>query len=177
MDFNVGIKNLPGLQVEGGGEIVIYGDKYVVEQTYPGASYIVAAYIYGGPNGSADPVTGGSIASRIFSDETVARAIMDISNGTGTSPISGSASVFAILGNESFNSPGSYTEWFTSYSATLKHIRGYYSISSKAKSVGVGYSTSLFSADVSQTYYVLVSEAPFGIPSDGFFDELEGVFG
>ncbi len=177
VDFNVGIKNLPGLQVEGGGEIVIYGDKYVVEQTYPGASYIVAAYIYGGPNGSADPVTGGSIASRIFSDETVARAIMDISNGTVTSPISGSASVFAVLGNENFRSPESYTEWFTSYSGTVNHWRGYYSTAADAKSVGVGYSTSLFSIDVAETYYVLVSEAPFGIPSDGYFDELEGVFG
>ena len=102
---------------------------------------------------------------------------MDISNGTGTSPISGSASVFAVLGNENFRSPESYTEWFTSYSGTVNHWRGYYSTAADAKSVGVGYSTSLFSIDVSQTYYVLVSEAPFGIPSDGFFDELEGVFG
>ena len=166
------------LKADGGGEIVIYGDKYVIEQTYPGASFIVAAYVYGGGNiNIASELGGPGVLNTLLSEKTVSSAILDISNGIGTNPISGSASVFAVLGNENFRSPESYTEWFTSYSGTVNHWRGYYSTAADAKSVGVGYSTSLFSIDVAETYYVLVSEAPFGIPSDGYFDELEGVFG
>ena len=157
------------LQVDGGAEIVIYTDKYVVEQTYPGASFIVATYVYGGGGLSETPT--------FISDKIVSKAITDISSGMKTSPVSGSASVFAVLGNEDFNSPESYTRWFTTYSGTVKHVKGYYSSSETAKSIGLGYSTSLFSVDFAETYYVLLDEAPFGIPNDGYFDALEGLAG
>lgn len=155
------------MQVDGGAEIVIYTDKYVVEQTYPGASFIVATYVY----------DGGDLPLQLISDKIVSKAITDISSGMKTSPVSGSASVFAVLGNEDFNSPESYTQWFTTYSGTVKHVKGYYSFSETAKSIGQGYSTSLFSVDVAETYYRLLDEAPFGIPNDGYFDELEGLAG
>ena len=42
---------------------------------------------------------------------------------------------------------------------------------------GGGWSSSFFSIDGGMTYYYLVDAIPYGIPNDGFFDELEGAIG
>ena len=181
VDVNAGISGL-WLQGDIGAELVIYKDEKVIENTYPGASFIVAGYYYFGGDISSNPLLGTNSIQYLFNDEAVHRAIMDISNGLGQSnmPLSGSGSlsVFVVLGNENFNSPETYTNGFQTASITVNHVRAYGSWAPDAISVGIGGSTSAYSVDYSATNYSLFKDSvlPFGIPDDGYFDELEGAF-
>ena len=74
-----------------------------------------------------------------------------------------SLSFVMVLGNKHAQFPKNYCGWFTSLSLSFRHITasGGYSKSGKAKigSIGIGVTSSVLSANFSQTYYFQLTGA------------------
>ena len=133
-----------GLQVDAsiavfdvGAEMVVYTDKNVIDHTYPEAEFVIAGYVYYGAGVSFDLMSQEAIVNTVFSNQTLLNYLSEIRQNP-TSPLSVSGSAFAVYGNEQFSSPDDYTGPFDTFSVTAGHIKGYYSTSPSAKSVGGG---------------------------------------
>lgn len=77
---------------------------------------------------------------------------------------SASVSIFAIFGySGKFTSPEDYEGLFSGVSATVWHVKAYTAYCSTCFAVGVGVSTSKFSASSGGTYYALSSKVFEGL--------------
>ena len=106
-------------------------------------------YFYGGFGLSAD-IT--DFISKITKDPSL------LLNPQKAFKTSGSVSLFAIFAYSGlFSGPKDYEGGFTGVSLAIRHIKSYTSWSQSCFVVGIGYSTSWFSASSGETWYALSS--------------------
>ena len=123
---------------------------YIVSSIRRGrAWYIPYVYLYGGGGLSSDLT---SMISKITKNPKM------LFNPKKITKASASISIFAIFGySGKFNSPKDYEGWFSGVSATIWNAKAYTAWCSTCFVVGVGVSTSRFSASAGATYYKLSS--------------------
>ena len=148
-----------GLQIELNSGWRTYGVElvwYIVSSIRKGRSwYIPYVYLYGGGGLSSDLT---SLISKITKDPSL------MFNPKKMTKASASVSIFAIFGySGKFTSPEDYEGLFSGVSATVWHVKAYTAYCSTCFAVGVGVSTSKFSASSGGTYYALSSKVFEGL--------------
>ena len=142
-----------GLQIEMSVGWVTFGVElvwYIISSIRQGrAWYIPYVYLYGGGGLSSDLTY---MISKITKNPNL------LFNPQKITKASASFSICAIFGyTGKFNTPKDYEGWFTGVSATIWNAKAYTSWCDTCFSVGVGVSTSKFSASTGVTYYKLTS--------------------
>ena len=142
-----------GLQIEMSVGWVTFGLElvwYIVSSIRQGrAWYIPYVYLYGGGGLSSDLT---SMIAKITKNPNL------LFNPKKITKASASISIFAIFGyTGKFNTPKDYEGWFSGASATIWNAKAYTAWCGTCFVVGVGVSTSKFSASAGATYYKLSS--------------------
>lgn len=143
-------------------ELIFYTDDWV--RTNQNRWYDVCLYAYAGAS-----ISGNNVHTIL---ENLARSPSALTSSASLANIlprktTGSLSVFAIIGNETFTSPSDYAGPFDSVSTTIKRLKGFVAVSSSCFAVGIGYDTQFIGCGYAKTEYALLAT-----DIDGIFDEL-----
>ena len=148
---------------EVGFEIIVYYDELVCGVKEP----MVAVYLYEGAFvDNEDIMNSGKYLQTVEKltlaimtnaiDEQNAEALLISLQAVLFKDVGVSGSVVGIFGNQYFNTTESYSGSFTTYSATVNHVKVSVSTCSSCFSIAVGASTDRFGASFGQSYYTQV---------------------
>ena len=154
--------SLAGLPVCIGAELIFYTDAWV--RTNKNKWYNLCLYAYAGASISGDNIQ--TILENLAGNPSALTSSASLANILPRKA-TGSISVFAIIGNETFTSPNDYAGPFDSVSATIKRVKGFVAVSSSCFAVGIGYDTQFIGCGYAKTEYVLLAANISDI-----FDEL-----